>query len=245
MIPWDYNLAYGTFQANDASSAVNDPIDNPLSITDGDTDRPMFSWIISCDEYTQMYHQYYEEFISQIYDSGYLTNLIDTTYEMIYNYVVKDPTKFCETSEFEKAVSTIKEFVSLRSESIKGQLDGTIGSTDAAQETDSSTLIDASSITLSDMGSMGGGGGPGGGGPGGGGPGGDRDDKSQGGPPTFVGSDDSNKASSSGSGHGSGHHRPGSKDSSFNTTNLLCMGGWILLLVAGIVVAATYKRRRH
>lgn len=283
MIPWDYNLAYGTFQANDASSAVNDPIDNPLSITDGDTDRPMFSWIISCDEYTQMYHQYYEEFISQIYDSGYLTNLIDTTYEMIYNYVVKDPTKFCETSEFEKAVSTIKEFVSLRSESIKGQLDGTIGSTDAAQEADSSTLINASSITLSDMGSMGGGGGPGGGGPGG-----DRDDKSQGGPPTFGGTDDSNKASSSGSGHGSGHHRPGSKDSSsdkadssdsqktesidttasqfsgmpggfgggmpdgfggptssFNTTNLLCMGGWILLLVAGIVVAATYKRRRH
>ncbi len=161
MIPWDYNLAYGTFQASDSDNAVNDPIDNPLSITDGDTDRPMFDWIISCDEYTELYHQYYEEFISEVYTSGYLTDLIDTTYNMIKDYVEKDPTKFCEVSEFEKAVETIKSFVTLRCQSIEGQLNGTIGSTDAAQEENPDALIDASSITLSDMGSMGGGGGPG------------------------------------------------------------------------------------
>lgn len=34
MIPWDYNLAFGTFQSNDADSAVNDDIDAVLS------DRP-------------------------------------------------------------------------------------------------------------------------------------------------------------------------------------------------------------
>ena len=56
MIPWDYNLAYGTFQAEDADSAVNDPIDTPLSVTEGSDDRPMFSWITSCDEYLEMYH---------------------------------------------------------------------------------------------------------------------------------------------------------------------------------------------
>ncbi len=181
MLPWDYNLAYGTFQANDADSAVNDPIDNPLSITDGDTDRPMFSWIITCDEYTEMYHEYYQEFLDQFYTSGYLTNLIDTTYEMIKDYVEKDPTKFCEYEEFETAVDTIKQFVTLRSESIQGQLNGTIGSTDAAWEENPDALIDASAISLSDMGSMGGGGGPGGdhngGGPFGGGPGGNHQDK--------------------------------------------------------------------
>ncbi len=194
MLPWDYNLAYGTFQADDSSSAVNDPIDNPLSITDGDTDRPMFSWIIACEEYTEMYHEYYQEFLKQFYDSGYLTNLIDTTYNMIHDYVEKDPTKFCETSEFETAVETIKSFVSLRFQSIAGQLDGTIGSTDAEQKENSDTLIDASNITLSDMGSMGGGKG---GGPGGG-PDGDRGNDSH----------DGQKKDNS----GEKHHR--SKDSS-------------------------------
>ena len=29
MIPWDYNLAYGTFQGGDAGSEVNAPIDTP------------------------------------------------------------------------------------------------------------------------------------------------------------------------------------------------------------------------
>ena len=162
MIPWDYNLAYGTFQADDADSAVNDPIDNPLNITDGDTDRPMFDWIISSDAYTEQYHEYFQEFIDQFYTSGYLENLISTTYEMIHDYVEKDPTKFCETSEFEKAVETMKTFVELRCQSIVGQLDGSIGSTDAEQSENSDALIDASSITLSDLGSMGGGmGGPG------------------------------------------------------------------------------------
>ena len=90
-IPWDYNLAFGTFQANNADGAVNDPIDNPLSITDGDTDRPMFSWILSNEEYTELYHEYYQSFIDDFYSSGYLENMIDTTYDMIKEYVEKDP----------------------------------------------------------------------------------------------------------------------------------------------------------
>ena len=50
MIPWDYNLAFGTFQAGDAGSAVNSPIDEVL------TDRPMQAWIFSDEAYTAMYH---------------------------------------------------------------------------------------------------------------------------------------------------------------------------------------------
>ena len=56
MIPWDYNLAFGTFQSGDASGAVNDPIDTPLSVT-GDGSRPMADWILARQEYTQLYHQ--------------------------------------------------------------------------------------------------------------------------------------------------------------------------------------------
>lgn len=167
MIPWDYNLAYGTFQANDSNSAVNDPIDTPLSVTEGSNDRPMFSWITSTEEFKALYHEYYREFLDQFYTNGYLSDLISRTHDMIAPYVERDPTKFCTTEEFEKGVQTIAKFVSLRCESIEGQLNGTIPSTDSGQKADDSNLVDASDITLSDMGSMGGGGGPGGG-PGGG-----------------------------------------------------------------------------
>ncbi|MCR4689937.1 MAG: CotH kinase family protein [Lachnospiraceae bacterium] len=157
MIPWDYNLAFGTFQGQDATATINDPIDTPLSVTDDDTDRPMFSWITSSEEYTEEYHALYQEFLEQFYESGYLTELVSDTYEMIREYVEKDPTKFCTMEEFEKAVKTMESFVTLRCESIDGQLSGLIPTTDAGQKEDDSNLIDASDITLSDMGSMGGG----------------------------------------------------------------------------------------
>jgi hypothetical protein len=165
MLPWDYNLAYGGFQSNDASAAVNDPIDTPLSITDGDTDRPAFDWIISNEEFTYEYHEYFKKFIDQMTKDNYLQNEIDKTYKLIYEYVAKDPTKFCTMEEFELAVKTIKTFLDLRIKSVEGQLDGSIPSTDSGQSADSSNLIDTGSLSLSDMGSMGFGGGRDNGGP--------------------------------------------------------------------------------
>ena len=164
MIPWDYNLAFGTFQAGDASGAVNDPIDTPLSVS-GDGSRPMADWIFQNEEYTALYHQYFAEFL----DSVDIEGLIDETYALIASYVEKDPTAFCTYEEFETGVDALRSFCSMRTASVRGQLDGTIPSTDEGQQADSSALIDSTGLTLSDMGSMGGGGGPGGGsgGPGG------------------------------------------------------------------------------
>ena len=56
---------------------------------------------------------------------GYLENLVSSTYEMIAEYVDRDPTKFCTTEEFEIAVDTMRTFLELRCESIQGQLEGT------------------------------------------------------------------------------------------------------------------------
>lgn len=148
MIPWDYNLAFGTFQSNDATGQVNSPIDTPVS---GDmSDRPMINWIFENDEYTELYHQYFEEFINSID----IDSIIDDTAKLISPYVEKDPTKFCTYEEFETGVSTIKTFCQLRIESIQGQLNGTIPSTSDGQSADDSCLIDASYISLSDMGTM-------------------------------------------------------------------------------------------
>ena len=55
MLPWDYNLAYGTFLM-DAASAVNDPIDSPLSVS-GDGSRPMMDFILRDASYTARYHE--------------------------------------------------------------------------------------------------------------------------------------------------------------------------------------------
>ena len=155
MIPWDYNLAFGSFMSmGSATSSVNDPIDTPLSVS-GSGDRPMIDWIFSNEEYTELYHQIFGEFIEKYFNSGYYTEMIDSVAAIISPYVEKDPTKFCTYEEFEKGVATLEEFCLLRAESVKGQLNGTIGSTSATQKEE--TLIDASHINISDMGSMGGG----------------------------------------------------------------------------------------
>lgn len=65
MIPWDYNLAFGTFQGGNAQSTVNTPIDAPVSGGSGE-DRPMWSWILSDESYTELYHQYFAEFLNTV-----------------------------------------------------------------------------------------------------------------------------------------------------------------------------------
>lgn len=155
MIPWDYNLAFGGFgSGSDATGLVNFPIDTPVS--DGTIDsRPMLAWIFSSAEYTDLYHQYFEEFLAQYFGGGYFESMIDTVSDMIDPYVQKDPTKFCTYEEFEKGVSTLRSFCLLRAESVDGQLTGTIPSTSDGQAQDVSSLIDAGSLVVSDMGDMG------------------------------------------------------------------------------------------
>ena len=158
-LPGDYNIAFGTFQNSDASEAVNDPIDSPLSVA-GDGSRPMADWIFSSEAYTALYHQYFEEFLSSVD----LAVIIEEARALIAPYVERDPTKFCTYEEFETGVSTLEDFCRLRVQSVSGQLAGTIPSTDEGQAADGSALVDASGLSLLDMGAMnngGFGGGPG------------------------------------------------------------------------------------
>jgi hypothetical protein len=71
--------------------------------------------------------------------------MINKTADMIRPYVDKDPTKFCTTEDFEKGVSTLSEFVSLRAEAVTRQLAG------------DDTAVDTGDLNTSLMGSMGGG----------------------------------------------------------------------------------------
>lgn len=157
MIPWDYNLAFGSFRSQDATTAVNEPIDTPVSGGSMD-DRPMIAWIFADETYTDLYHQYFREFLDKVD----ISEMIRTTEELIAPYVEKDPTKFCTYEEFEKGVDALEQFCVLRVRSAQGQLDGTIPSTTDGQSADDANLIDASELSISDMGSTGMGGGRGG-----------------------------------------------------------------------------------
>ena len=143
MIPWDYNLAFGTFQGNNASGTVNASVDSPVS--GSLDDRPMVGWIFSDESYTAQYHALFSEFLQKWFTNGELEQLIADTAEMIRPYVEKDPTKFCTTEEFDQGVAALSQFVLLRAEAVSRQLAG------------DETAVETGSLNLTDMGSMGGG----------------------------------------------------------------------------------------
>ncbi len=154
MIPWDYNLAFGTFMGNSASDAVNASINSP--VTGGDVDdRPMVGWIFSDEKYTDRYHELFAEFIDRWFSDGQLETLISRTAEMIRPYVDKDPTRFCTTEEFDEGIETMEALVSLRAEAVRSQLQGEEAETETGD------------LDLSALGTMGGAGRGGYGGPGG------------------------------------------------------------------------------
>lgn len=252
MIPWDYNLAFGAFQsAGGATSLVNYPIDDPVS--GGDTsDRPMLAWIFQNEEYTELYHKYFAELISTVFDSGAFAQEFDSVVQMISPYVESDPTKFCTYEEFETGAQTLREFCLKRAESISGQLDGSIGSTSDTQER--STLIDAGSLKISDMGTMGSGGG-GDGGDGGNGNGGGNNA-----PPDLPSGNSDSTLPDKPDGKGGGRDKapngngeigaaPNGRDgapngSTVSTSALILSAASALVLILGLLAALLYKRRK-
>jgi len=154
MIGWDYNLSFGTFiygRDDTATEFVNYPIDNP---TTGNVqeNRPMLNKILADDEYLDQYHSEFSSFMESYFESGYFEETIENVSAMIAPYVEKDPTALCSYEEFLKGLETLKEFNLLRAESIRGQLDGSIPSTESGQA-GSTELINADYLDLNDMGS--------------------------------------------------------------------------------------------
>lgn len=159
MIPWDYNLAFGGFGSEGgASNVVNSPIDSPVSGGNLE-DRPMVAWIFGDEKYTEQYHEYYADFMEQYFESGYFTQLVDETLELIAPYVENDKTAFCSYDEFLQGVEALKDFCTLRAESVQGQLAGEIPSTSEGQKNNQTALVSADGINLRAMGeqTMGGG----------------------------------------------------------------------------------------
>lgn len=146
MIPWDYNEAYGSGGGGSSmSGAVNRPLDTPVSSGTVE-ERPILAWIFADEAYTEQYHTLYDEFLREFMESGEVESWIRDAAALIAPYMEKDPTAFCTYEAFLEDVEWMSTFFALRSESLRGQLDGTIPSTQEGQAADSSALIDASAL---------------------------------------------------------------------------------------------------
>ena len=160
ILPWDYNLSFGGMSmgggmggpSSGATSVINDAIDTPFSSTN------FFDVLLENEEYLAKYHEYLNELVEKYVNGGEFQKTYERIRSQINELVAEDPTAFYSYEEYEAAVKMLYEVINLRGESVSGQLDGTIPSTDDGQKADSSTLIDGSDIELSVMGTMSGGG---------------------------------------------------------------------------------------
>ena len=122
----------------------------------------MWAWIAADETYLTQYHQVLDWLLKDYFENGSFEAELDSMIALLRPYVEKDPTAFYTVEEFDQAVETLRQVCQLRARSIRAQLDGTLAAKTTDQ--DASSRVDASGVTISDMGThMGGGeGGPGG-----------------------------------------------------------------------------------
>ena len=151
IIPWDYNLSFGGMSMGGGSSAtetINDAIDTPFSSTE------FFDALLSNEEYLEKYHEYLRQLVEEYVYGGRFEEVYSRIRSRIDPLVEEDPTAFYSYDEYLVAADMLYEVIELRADSISGQLDGSIPSTDSGQRSDSSSLIDASHLDLDLMGTM-------------------------------------------------------------------------------------------
>ena len=153
MLPWDYNLAFGTYALGmsdpirDPNVLINYPIDTPAegSIM---RQRPLYHELMKEDALFAQYHSLFSSFLADYFDSGRFEALLQEKEALIAPYVKKDPTAFCSYADHQLAVDTLRQVCQKRKESIQGQLEGRYPSTLAQQQAQPDVGVDAAMIDL-------------------------------------------------------------------------------------------------
>ncbi len=157
MLPWDYNLAFGTYALGmsdpirDPNVLINYPIDTPAegSIM---RQRPLYHELMKEDALFAQYHSLFSSFLADYFDSGRFEALLQEKEALIATYVKKDPTAFCSYADHQLAVDTLRQVCQKRKESIQGQLEGRYPSTLAQQQAQPDVGVDAAMIDLRALG---------------------------------------------------------------------------------------------
>ena len=151
ILPWDFNLSFGTFQMNSGEKVINFPIDKP--VTDTMENSPLISKLLEIEEYKNLYHSYLNKIVKEYINSGIFENKINTLNNLIYYYVENDKTAFYTIEEYEKGIENLLIFGEDRAKSISLQLEGKQPSEEYGDLT--------TNLDIDALGTIGGGGGKG------------------------------------------------------------------------------------
>ena len=157
ILPWDYNLAFGTYALGmtdpirDPNALINWPVNTPAR---GEVmlERPLYHNLMKNDAYFAQYHAYFDQLLTEYFESGRYEAVIRQTQAMIAPYVQADPTAFCSYEDHLLAVDTLLEVCRLRSESVRGQLEGDYPATLAQWAERPVFGVDASHVDLRALG---------------------------------------------------------------------------------------------
>ena len=157
MLPWDYNLAFGTY-----ALGMTDPITDPnvllnypiLTPAPGEymTERPLYHKLLQVDAYYLRYQELFGWFLAEYVESGELSAALWQAAELIAPYVKADPTAFCSYEDHRLAVETLEQVCLLRAQSARGQLEGRYPATLAQQTQRPGEGVDASHVDLRHLG---------------------------------------------------------------------------------------------
>ena len=182
LIPWDYDLAFGGMMLyngkmfdqrmkdiekgsfnkdqwlqekenayhDEIKQIINLPIDTPF--TCDLSEREFFMNILNIDEYRNKYHDYLSVLAEQYVLGGELEKTINTYTAEIQEIVGTEENAHYKNADFTVAVEQLKLFLQRKSESVIGQLNGTIPSDWNGQKDSSDKLIDTSDLDLRLMG---------------------------------------------------------------------------------------------
>lgn len=148
ILPWDYNLAFGGMRGENGTSIVNAPVDEPWQGT------RLFDFVLENKEYKARYHEYYNKLVNKYLYGGEFLKTYNRIKVQIDELMKSDPNSMYTYEEYKKGTDILYDVITLRTESVKGQLNGTIPSTSESQKTDSSKLVDASHINPSELGQL-------------------------------------------------------------------------------------------
>lgn len=131
MLPWDLNESFGTFRAGCSNDLRELTIDEPT--IGALAERPYVAKVFESETNLNTYHTYLQALLDGPLTPSTFEDSVNTTADLIREYVAADPTAFYSITEFESALTTdsnevygLTSFMSLRTDNIQQQLDGTL-----------------------------------------------------------------------------------------------------------------------
>ncbi len=127
ILPWDYNLAFGTYALGmgepirDTNIIVNWPIDTPC-VGEVMLRRPLYHELMKV--YIADYHDRFAYFLNSYFGSGKYQKTFIEAAKLIEPYVKGDPSAFVSYEDHLLALKTLDELITARVISIAGQLNG-------------------------------------------------------------------------------------------------------------------------